>query len=191
MNCASCGATLLPGKRFCHVCGAGAGPACPHCGTSVQPGFAFCPDCGGGLETAAEGASEPRPSAAQPPPEPVGAQSPVPDLRSDAPPVAHPAAIAGERKQVTVLFCDLAGSTAIAENMDPEHYRDLLDRYLELAIREIDRMGGMVNQLAGDGFMALFGAPLALEDEPERAVRAALSIQEALGRLNGDSRAPG
>ncbi|MBW2420382.1 MAG: AAA family ATPase, partial [Deltaproteobacteria bacterium] len=86
----------------------------------------------------------------------------------------------GERKWVTVLFCDLAESTAAAERLDAEEYRELLDRYLELSFKEIDRFEGTVNQLAGDGFMALFGAPVAHEDAPERALRAALAIQEAL-----------
>ena len=83
-----------------------------------------------------------------------------------------------------MLFCDLAGSTAIAEGLDPEEYHDLLEQYVELAIDEIYRFEGIVNQLAGDGMMALFGAPIAHEDAPQRAVRAALGIQEALRRLN-------
>jgi len=92
--------------------------------------------------------------------------------------------IVGERKQVTVLFCDLAGSTALAERLDPEEYHDLLERYLELAYREIYRFEGIVNQMAGDGFMALFGAPIAHEDAPQRAVLAALQIQRALAQFN-------
>jgi class 3 adenylate cyclase/tetratricopeptide (TPR) repeat protein len=89
-------------------------------------------------------------------------------------------AIEGERQLVTVVFCDLVGSTAIAERLDPEDYHDLLDEYLELAFAEIYRLDGMVNQLAGDGMMALFGAPVAHEDAPQRAVRAGLAIHEAL-----------
>jgi predicted ATPase/class 3 adenylate cyclase len=85
---------------------------------------------------------------------------------------------------VTVLFCDLVGSTEIAERLDPEEYRELLDAYLELAFAEIARLDGIVNQLAGDGFMALFGAPTAHEDAPQRAVRAALAIRDALERFN-------
>ena len=85
---------------------------------------------------------------------------------------------------MTVLFCDLVGSTAIAERLDPEVYRELLDRYLELVFAEIYRFEGIVNQLAGDGLMALFGAPIAHEDAPERAVRAALAIQATLGELS-------
>jgi class 3 adenylate cyclase len=85
---------------------------------------------------------------------------------------------------VTVLFCDLVGSTAVAERIDPEDYREILDRYLELAFAEIYRFEGIVNQLAGDGFMALFGAPIAHEDAPERAVRAGLAIREGLAGLS-------
>jgi class 3 adenylate cyclase/tetratricopeptide (TPR) repeat protein len=90
----------------------------------------------------------------------------------------------GERKQVTVLFCDLVGSTAIAERLDPEEYRELIERYLAIAFREIARFEGTVNRLAGDGIMALFGAPIAHEDAPARAVRAALAIQDGLAALN-------
>ena len=82
-----------------------------------------------------------------------------------------------------MLFCDLVGSTAIAERLDPEEYRELLEQYLELAFREIYRFEGIVNQLAGDGLMALFGAPIAHEDAPQRAVRAALAIRDALAAL--------
>ncbi|HVM97664.1 MAG TPA: adenylate/guanylate cyclase domain-containing protein [Candidatus Acidoferrales bacterium] len=92
--------------------------------------------------------------------------------------------VEGERKQVTVMFCDLAGSTAMAERLDPEEYHDLLEQYLELAFRAVYRYEGIVNQLAGDGFMALFGAPVAHEDAPQRAVRTALDIQRDLSELN-------
>src|SRR3989454_3313253 len=97
---------------------------------------------------------------------------------------ATQAAIAGERKQVTVLFCDLVGSTAIAAGLDPEEYHDLLDRYLEIVCREVYRFEGIVTHLAGDGLMALFAAPLAHEDAPQRAVRAALGIHEALASFS-------
>ncbi len=141
MRCTACGTELIPGKKFCHACGAPAGRACPSCGAPSHPQFRFCPDCGASIET------------------------------RDLP---------GERKRVTVLFCDLAGSTAAAERLDPEEYRELLDRYLELSFAQIRRFEGIVNQLAGDGFMALFGAPVAHEDAPERALRAALAIRDAL-----------
>lgn len=115
--------------------------------------------------------------------------SPVPSLSAAVEGALIPtrtAAVAGERKQVTVLFCDLAGSTALASALDPEEYRELLDLYLELAIREVDKRDGIVNQLAGDGFMALFGAPVSHEDEPAQSIHAGLAIQAALRTLSQD-----
>jgi class 3 adenylate cyclase/tetratricopeptide (TPR) repeat protein len=167
MRCAGCGTELIPGKRFCHTCGARAGVACPDCGASVAPEFQFCPDCGRALAP-----DELRRSAPEMP------ESLAHKIR------AAQDAVAGERKQVTVLFCDLAGSTAIAERLDPEDYAELLDEYLALAFREIYAREGIVTYSAGDGLMALFGAPVAHEDAPQRAVRAALAIRSALEALN-------
>jgi class 3 adenylate cyclase len=92
--------------------------------------------------------------------------------------------VAGERKLVTVMFCDLVGSTSIAERLDPEDYRDLLEEYMALVFREVYRVEGIITHLAGDGVMALFGAPIAHEDAPYRAVYAALAIRDALAELN-------
>ena len=89
-------------------------------------------------------------------------------------------ALEGERKQVTVLFCDLANSTPIAERIGPEAMHTLLNRFFELALSEIHRYEGTINQFLGDGFMALFGAPLAHEDHARRAVLAALALQRTL-----------
>src|SRR5215831_6996424 len=89
-------------------------------------------------------------------------------------------ALEGERKQVTVLFCDLANSTPIAERLGPEHMHTLLNRFFELALNEVHRYEGTINQFLGDGFMALFGAPLAHEDHARRAVLAALTLQRTL-----------
>src|SRR5262249_9575833 len=83
----------------------------------------------------------------------------------------------------TVLFCDLVGSVPIAERLDPEEYHDLLEEYLDVVFPEIYRHEGVVNVLAGDGLMALFGAPVAREDSPECAVKAALAIRDALEPL--------
>src|SRR5215831_14446393 len=89
-------------------------------------------------------------------------------------------ALEGERKQVTVLFCDLANSTPIAERLGPEHMHTLLNRFFELALHEVHRYEGTINQFLGDGFMALFGAPIAHEDHARRAVLAALALQRTL-----------
>jgi class 3 adenylate cyclase/tetratricopeptide (TPR) repeat protein len=171
MRCASCGAELLSGAKFCHACGARAALACGGCGASISPEFRFCPECGREVVPAAPaGGTLDRLSRSIPS-----------DLAHKI--RAAQGHIEGERKQVTVLFCDLAGSTAIAEQLDPEEYHDLLEKYLELAFAEVYRYEGIVTVLAGDGLMALFGAPVAHEDAPQYAVLAALAIQEAVGRL--------
>src|SRR5918999_1888063 len=90
-----------------------------------------------------------------------------------------------ERKVVTVLFCDLVGSTAQAERMDPEDVRALLSRYHERVRLDLERFGGTVEKFIGDAVMALFGAPVVHEDDPERAVRAALAIRDAAQEEGG------
>src|SRR2546422_10771278 len=93
-------------------------------------------------------------------------------------------ALEGERKQVTVLFCDLANSTPIAERLGPEHMHTLLNRFFALALDAVHRYEGTINQFLGDGFMALFGAPLAHEDHARRAVLAALGLQRSLTEVD-------
>jgi hypothetical protein len=91
---------------------------------------------------------------------------------------------AGERRHVTVMFCDLVDSTGIAAKLDAEEWRDLLGAYLDAASAAVTEMGGKVAKKLGDGLMALFGYPVAQENDPERAVRAALAIQRSLAELN-------
>jgi len=197
VQCASCGAELLAGKRFCHACGARVVLTCPQCNAAVVPGFRFCPDCGFQLAARGNGAGTPDAQAPA-----TSGDLPAADrlarLTKHIPDSlaekirATAGTLTGERKLVTVLFCDLVGSTAIAEGLDPEEYHDLLERYLELAFAEIYRFEGIVNQLAGDGLMALFGAPIAHEDAPERALRAALAIVKRVSglRSQGSGRNP-
>ena len=147
MRCVKCGTKLIPDKPFCHACGTRLAAECPSCGAAAEPDFQFCPDCGTRLAKAKSS------RAAAPKPEPTSARRRrrretdssgrlgrlsrhMPeDLAAKI--RAGSGAMEGERKLVTVLFCDLVGSTAIAEGLDPEEYRDLLDQYLELAIRQI------------------------------------------------------
>ncbi|MFN8640563.1 MAG: adenylate/guanylate cyclase domain-containing protein [Candidatus Binatia bacterium] len=168
MRCRACGTELLPGKSFCHACGARAVQTCAQCGAEIDAGFRFCPDCGHALVAEAPVAPH--------------ATSRVPDGLAEK--IRAAQSLPGERKQVTVLFCDLAGSTAVASGLDPEVYREVLDQYVALAMHEVYRFEGIVNQISGDGFMALFGAPLAHEDAPQRAVLAALAIRDALAHFN-------
>ncbi len=185
MLSAQSGTELLPGKKFCHACGAAAAASCPACGARVDPEWRFCPECGRVLGEAAKPVSERAvvaPATAQPDERAARLTETIPETLATR--IRSSGAVAGERKRATVFFCDLVGSTALAERLDPEVYRELLDRYLELVFAEIYRFEGIVNQLAGDGLMALFGAPIAHEDAPERAVRAALAIQASLGEFS-------
>jgi class 3 adenylate cyclase len=92
--------------------------------------------------------------------------------------------IEGERKNVTVMFCDLEGFTAVSEKLGPEESFGLMDPIYEIQIHGTQDYGGTVNEMTGDGIMALFGAPVALEDAPQRAIRAALAIHREMARFN-------
>ncbi len=183
MRCVNCQTELIPGKQFCHACGTRAPLACTNCGNAIEPGFRFCPECG----TPAPG--EPGPLVTTPAAvtAPVESVTPAIPERLAAKIRASQGVVAGERKLVTVMFCDLVGSTSIAERLDPEEYRDLLEEYMALVFREVYRVEGIITHLAGDGVMALFGAPLAHEDAPYRAVYSALAIRDALATLNAES----
>jgi class 3 adenylate cyclase/tetratricopeptide (TPR) repeat protein len=112
---------------------------------------------------------------ARPPPPPAPAPPPLPPLSTTLP---------EERRQVTVVFADLSGYTAVAERMDPESVKSLVDRSLQRLGEEVDRFGGRVDKYIGDNVMAVFGAPVAHEDDAERAVRAALGMQDAMAEIN-------
>ncbi len=166
MRCPSCQTENREGRRFCAECGASLAPVCAACGFSNEPGEKFCGGCGQALRSAAPGA--PAPKAYTPP----HLAQKILTTRS---------ALEGERKQVTVLFCDVVDSTRLASRLDPEVMHEVMDRALRLMAEAIHRYEGTVNQFLGDGLMALFGAPVALEDHALRAVEAALAIQETLG----------
>src|SRR5689334_2619983 len=131
MRCRACGSELIAGKAFCHVCGTRVAQACPRCSEEIEAGFRFCPNCGFQLEGAP--ASGPAATAAAAPPAAAPPAAPPVEVREPPSPMpeslaekirALGGALAGERKQVTVLFCDLAGSTAVAGGLDPEVYRE-------------------------------------------------------------------
>ena len=157
---------------------------CAHCGAAAGPGARFCVACGQPLQTVAPPPAE----TALKPPLPVARPTDLTAAAGAFQPPAHLAnkiraqhsAIEGERRQVTVLFGDIAGFTAISEKLDPEELSDIVRRGFELVTAEIHRFEGTINQYGGDGLMALFGAPIAHEDAPRRAVHAALGIQRAL-----------
>src|SRR4051794_2784723 len=168
MQCRQCQRDNPPGMKFCGQCGAKLAAPCPQCGAESPLGFKFWGECGSPL-----GAARPEP----PPPAPQS--YPPPHLAAQN--LQSRSALEGERKQVTVLFCDLVGSTALAERLGPETMHLLLNRFFELALSEVHRYEGTINQFLGDGFMALFGAPIAHEDHARRAALAALGLQKLLG----------
>src|SRR5213594_801750 len=169
MKCPRCQAENREGARFCRECGATFGAVCWSCGAKVEAGSKFCDGCGASLD--APPASGPRASRFASP------ESYTPKHLAEKI-LTSKAALEGERKQVTVLFADLKGSMELLAGRDPEEARKILDPVLELMMEAVHRYEGTVNQVMGDGIMALFGAPLALEDHAVRAAYAALRMQE-------------
>ena len=181
-------------------CGAALSSTCPSCGTQNPPGAKFCIECGTGLGAGGSGVVAPPPgSTPQPPPTPgVAAQgsglgsararcSAASSRASPRRPGARPrGGLPEERRKATVLFADLSGYTAVAERMDPEAVKSIIDRALRRLGQEVVRYGGSVDKYIGDNVMAVFGAPVAHEDDPERAVRAGLAMQAAMEEINQD-----
>ncbi len=158
--------------------------SCPQCRTELPAGAKFCLECGHRLapeEPAAPSAAvgSGRPASAAPLDHQTRLASYTPKHLADKI-LKSRSALEGERRQVTVLFADLAGFTALAEKLDPEEVHRIIERCFELITAEVHRFEGTINQYTGDGVMALFGAPIAHEDAPRRAVHAALGIQRAL-----------
>src|SRR6266849_2291486 len=179
MLCAKCGVDNPVAKRFCGDCGAPLANRCGQCGAENPPEKKFCGDCGRvlGKDVAAKGG---RTSSSE-------ATSGV----RIAPEWQTSEAIEGERKTVTALFADIKGSTELMEELDPEEARAIIDPALKLMIDAAHRYDGYVVQSTGDGIFALFGAPLAHEDHPQRALHAAIAIRDELGRRAEGVKQPG
>jgi class 3 adenylate cyclase/tetratricopeptide (TPR) repeat protein len=190
MNCQSCGHDNPERAKFCLECGQKLAAACPQCGTELPAGAKFCLECGHRL-----GAVEAQP--APPPAVPLQAGDFQARLATYTPKhlaekiLTSRSALEGERRQVTVLFSDVAGFTPLAEKLDPEDVHRIMNRCFELITAEVHRFEGTINQYTGDGVMALFGAPIAHEDGPRRAAHAALGIQRALGDYGKELKAQG
>ncbi len=167
MQCRRCHHENSSRAKFCEECAAPLARTCSNCGTQVSPTAKFCPECASPVNT---GAARPRFAA-------PGVYTPK-HLAEKI--LTSKAALEGERKQVTVLFADLKGSMELLADRDPEEARKLLDPVLEQMMEAVHRYEGTVNQVMGDGIMALFGAPLAHEDHAVRACYAALRMQESV-----------
>jgi len=173
MTCPRCQTENPPRAKFCLECGAPLTARCTSCGAQLPPGAKFCTECAHPANAVAALAGA-QPRFASP-----GAYTPK-HLAEKI--LTTKSALEGERKQVTVLFADLKGSMELLGDRDPEDARKLLDPVLELMMEAVHRYEGTVNQVMGDGIMALFGAPVAHEDHAVRACYAALRMQESVKR---------
>ncbi|MBI3246697.1 MAG: AAA family ATPase [Deltaproteobacteria bacterium] len=162
MRCPSCNFENPEGMNFCGKCAAPLALRCPQCGFENPPGFAFCGKCATPLT---EGEKEV-----------VSSQLSVVSPQPLVPSPEHPA----ERRQLTVMFCDLVGSTALSTQLDPEELREVIWAYQQTSAAVIERYGGYIAQYLGDGLLVYFGYPIAHEDDAVRAVRAGLEIIETL-----------
>ena len=169
MKCPRCQHDNPSEVKFCGECGARLESVCPACGASNPPGNKFCGGCG--VSLAQTGAA----------PKFTSPQSYTPKHLAEKI-LTSKSALEGERKQVTVLFADMKGSMELLADRDPEEARKILDPVLEHMMEAVHRYEGTVNQVMGDGVMALFGAPLACEDHAVRACYAALRMQETVKR---------
>ncbi|MDA9391939.1 adenylate cyclase [Bradyrhizobium sp. CCBAU 45394] len=191
MNCSCCGLEVQSGFAFCPKCGTRQPNACPGCGFPCAPDFAYCPKCGAFVsETPTGGQASARTSPTTLP------------IRSSSPPLA-PAEEAqaafrpqldkidseANRRTITVLFADLSGFTAMSERLDPEVMQTLQNGLFEELTAAVQSFGGFVDKFIGDALLALFGAPAAHEDDPERAVRAALDMIDRTARLSERAKA--
>ena len=180
MRCPNCQTLNPTNAKFCLECGNRL-VICPNCGTINLPMAKFCMECGTALQ--AEKASEA--SVAEIP-------RPGSPTIVDALPAQNGTALLNaeillppeERRVVTIMFADITGSTPLADHLDPEDMRAILTGYFNLMAEQIRRHGGTIEKYIGDAVMAVFGAPAAHEDDPDRAIRAALDMQTALTRFN-------
>jgi class 3 adenylate cyclase/tetratricopeptide (TPR) repeat protein len=161
MLCSACGTENAQGKKFCTACGAPLSPTCTACGAALVGDEKFCGECGA---------------------EVVSPQAALPPAPRDAP--------AAERRLVSILFADLVGFTTLSESRDAEEVRELLSRYFDSCQRLISLFGGTVEKFIGDAVMAVWGTPVAQEDDAERAVRAALDLVSAVSALGDELGAP-
>src|SRR5271167_986524 len=159
MRCSSCGIENPGGRKFCSECGAAIPRGCAQCGAENAAGAKFCGECGAPLS---ESVSAPLPKTPS---------TQTQDSR-------------GERRHLTVMFCDLVGATEISARLDPEEWREIEADYLRAVAEAITRFGGFVAKYLGDGVLAYFGWPEAHDNDAERAARAGLAILEGVAALN-------
>ncbi|MBU0545203.1 MAG: AAA family ATPase [Proteobacteria bacterium] len=178
MICPECQTGIPEGSKFCKECGAKMELVCPNCGAKTPPGSKFCGECGHPL------------SAPAAPPKALLPLDPISRLKRYLPAglaekiLSQRDRIEGENRQVTVMFCDMKGFMPLSEKLGPETMYAMMDEVYEILIHKVHEYEGTVNEMTGDGVMALFGAPIALEDAPQRAIRSAMAIHREMTRFN-------
>jgi len=179
MKCPKCQSENREGAKFCNECGNKLEILCTECGNVNREGSKFCDECGHDLTL-----------PTKPTPKALSFDEKLDKIQRYLPKgltekiLAQRDKIEGERKQVTVMFCDMEGFTAFAEKLGPEEAYGIMDQIYELLIHKVHDYEGTVNEMTGDGIMALFGAPIALEDAPQRAIRSALTIHREMARFS-------
>jgi predicted ATPase/class 3 adenylate cyclase len=179
MKCPKCQFDNPEGAKFCVECGNKLELVCPDCGSGNSPNFKFCYNCGKQLTSDLKEA-----------PNTLSSEEKINKIQKYLPKgitekiLAQKDKIEGERKQVTVMFCDMQGYTGLSEKIDPEEVYSIMDQVYEILIHKVHNYEGTVNEMTGDGIMALFGAPIALEDAPQRAIRSAYAIHREISRFN-------
>ena len=179
MKCPKCEFENPEDKKFCRKCGSKLSSTCPQCQSEVVPGDQFCGDCGRNLTIPSE-----------PTRKELSFDEKLEKIQKYLPTgitekiLSQRDKIEGERKQVTVMFCDMKGFTPLADKLGPEELYGMMDQVYEILIKKVHDYEGTVNEMTGDGVMALFGAPIALEDAPQRAIRSAMAIHREMTRFN-------
>lgn len=183
MKCQECKFDNREGAKFCKKCGAKLNPICPQCSTILTPDSLFCDECGFKLSELSQKASKDLSFDEKL----IKIQKYIPKGLTEKI-LSQKNRIEGERRQITVMFCDMAGFTTLCEKLDPERVYSIIDRVYEILIHKVHEYEGTVNEMTGDGIMALFGAPIALEDAPQRAIRSSLAIHREMSKFSNSIR---
>ena len=183
MKCPECQFENPEGKKFCSQCGSKLVLPCPNCDAEIAPGDKFCGECGHNLIVPSE------PTRRE-----LSFDEKLEKIQKYLPTglteriLSQRDKIEGEHKQVTVMFCDMQGFTSLSEKLGPERVYAMMDEVYEILIHKVLDYEGTVNEMTGDGIMALFGAPIALEDASQRAIRSAMAIHREMTRFNERTR---
>ena len=181
MECPKCQFNNREGAKFCNECGHKFQLTCPDCGSNNRVGSKFCDECGSNLSVPIKEA-----------PKDLSFDEKLTKIQKYLPKgltdkiLSQRDRIEGERKQVTVMFCDIEGFTPLTESLGIEVVYSSMDRVYEILIHKVHDYEGTVNEMTGDGIMALFGAPVALEDAPQRAIRSSIAIHREMAKFSSN-----